>query len=126
MKQNIVAVVEDDPSMLKSIERLLGAYGFATESFDSAEAFLANSGTTQAACIVIDIHLTGISGIELRRRLTASRLNFYVIFITAADDIQIYEEAAEAGCITCLHKPFSANLLINAIRKVPGYDRQYT
>jgi FixJ family two-component response regulator len=125
MQRKVVAIVEDDPSVRKSLERLLSTHGFATESFESAEAFLGRSKTTEAACIVIDIHLTGISGIELRHHLTASRLNFSVIFITAADDEQTHEEAVGAGCIACLQKPFSAELLINAIYKAPGYERSH-
>ncbi len=122
MKQKIVAVVEDDPNMRKSIARLLGTQGFITESFESAEAFLAESRTTEAACLVIDIHLAGISGIELRRRLTAAKLEFSVVFITSADDPQILDEAADVGCLACLQKPFSADLLIGAILKTPAYS----
>src|SRR5262245_4896177 len=78
-----IAVVDDDPSMLKGLVRLLNAHGFGTQAFASAEAFLADSGAGSAACLVLDIHLGGISGIELRRRLTASGSRLPVIFITA-------------------------------------------
>jgi FixJ family two-component response regulator len=112
----VVAVVDDDPTMLKAIERLLRAKGFEVETFDSAEAFLA--GSSKAACLVLDIHLSGMSGIELRRRLIASGSKPPpTIFITALDDEATHKEALAAGCLAYLRKPFLASLLIGAISK---------
>lgn len=117
MRQQVVAIVDDDLGMLKSIERLLKAYDFRTAVFTSAEAFLDGSAVNAAACLVLDIHLAGMSGIELRRRLTASGSNLPVIFISAIDDENVYEEALASGCIAYLRKPFLAHLLIAAINK---------
>jgi FixJ family two-component response regulator len=75
----MIAVVDDDASMLKSIERLLGAYGFATKVFASAETFLDLNAAVNADCLLIDIHLGGMSGIELRHHLTASGCKLPVI-----------------------------------------------
>lgn len=111
----MIAVVDDDPSMLKGIVRLLSAHGFCTQAFASAEAFLNGENARNAACLILDISLGGISGIELRRQLTASGSNLPVIFITALDDEATLRAATDAGCIAYLHKPFPANLLINAI-----------
>lgn len=116
MRQQVVAVVDDDPGMLKSIERLLKAYKFQTATFTSAEAFL-DAPAGAASCLVLDIHLGGMSGIDLRRRLTASGSNLPVIFISAVDDETVHEEAIEAGCVAYLRKPFLAHLLIGAINK---------
>jgi FixJ family two-component response regulator len=66
---------------------------------------------------VLDIHLGGMSGLELRRRLNAVRSTLPVIFITAADDEETQQEAMQAGCVACLRKPFAANLLMNEIGK---------
>jgi FixJ family two-component response regulator len=112
-----IAVVDDDPSMLRGLVRLLAAHGFGTQSFASAEAFLDDAGATSAACLILDIHLGGMSGIELRRRLTASGSRLPVIFITAVDDEATRVEAMAAGCIAYLRKPFPSDQLIGAINK---------
>jgi FixJ family two-component response regulator len=113
----MIAVVDDDASMLKSIERLLGAYGFATKVFASAEAFLDLDAATDVDCLLLDIHLGGMSGIELRRHLTASGCKLPVIFMTAFDDEATRMQAQNAGCIAFLHKPFIADLLLGAIEQ---------
>ena len=117
MRQQVVAVVDDDPGMLRSIERLLKAHKFQTESFASAEAFLDGSAADAATCLVLDIHLGGMSGIELRRRLAASGSGLPVIFISAIDDEAVRQEAVAAGCVAYLRKPFLAQVLIGAITK---------
>jgi FixJ family two-component response regulator len=103
--------------MRKSIQRLLSARGFATEGFHSAEAFLDRLATSHAACLVLDIHLEGMSGIELRRRLTASGSRLPVIFITAIDEEEQEAEAIDAGCVAYLRKPFPADCLLSAINQ---------
>jgi FixJ family two-component response regulator len=116
-RRKLVTVVDDDPGMLKAIGRLLQAKGFDVEVFASAEAFLARSATTEAECLVLDIHLGGMSGIELRRRLVAAGSQLPVIFITALDDEATRKKATEAGCVAFLRKPFPSHLLIDAIEK---------
>ena len=113
----VIAVVDDDSTMLKAIQRVLSAYGFDTQVFSSAEAFLDSRAANEALCLVLDIHLRGISGIELGRRLKAVRSKLPVIFITATDDEVIHREAIELGGIACLRKPFSPDSLIGAINK---------
>lgn len=115
--KKIVAIVDDDPSMLRGIVRLLSAHGFRTQSFESAEAFLHGMGAKKAACLILDIGLGGISGLELRRHLTASGSDLPVIFITARDDEATLREAIEAGCVAYLRKPFAGNQLIGAINE---------
>ena len=115
--RKIIAVVDDDASMLKSIERLLGAYGFTTKTFPSAEAFLDLNTAADADCLLIDIHLGGMSGIELQHHLRGSGCKIPVIFMTAFDDEATRTQAQSAGCVAFLHKPFVANLLIGAIEK---------
>ena len=112
----IVAVVDDDPSMLNAAETLLDAQGFATMVFASAEEFLDRGAVTQVDCLLLDIHLGGMSGIELRRRLKDSGSMLPVIFMTALDDEAMREEALKAGCVGFLRKPFAARQLINAIK----------
>ena len=117
-RPKMIAVVDDDASMLKGIERLLGAYGIATRVYTSAEAFLDLNATADVDCLLVDVHLGGMSGIELRHHLTASGCKLPVIFMTAFDDEATRLQAQTAGCIAFLHKPFAANLLIGAIEQV--------
>lgn len=119
-QKKVVAVVDDDQSMLSAAEELLNAHGFSTIKFSSAEDFLVSGGATAANCLLVDIHLDGVSGIELRRQLKVSHPELPVIFMTALDDDAVRRRALEAGCVTFLHKPFPAHELIEAIeRAVP-------
>ena len=119
----VVAVVEDDAAMRKSIERYLRASDYETISFASAEDFLKNSQIGNAVGLVLDIHLPGISGIELRRRLLDAGSTLPVVFITAYDDEATRTEALAVGCIEYLKKPFDAARLITALRQVTEPDR---
>jgi FixJ family two-component response regulator len=83
MQSKIVAIVEDDSSMLKGLVRLLGAYGFQSAAYESAEAFLECDDARDALCVVLDITLPGMSGIDLRRRLNKIDSRLPVIFMTA-------------------------------------------
>jgi FixJ family two-component response regulator len=113
-QRKIVAVVDDDPDMLRAAEDLLGARGFATIAFASAEDFLDRGAATQVDYLLLDIHLGGMSGIELRRQLRASGSTLPIIFMTALDDETIPELT---GGVTCLRKPFPAHQLFEAIEK---------
>jgi FixJ family two-component response regulator len=113
-----IAVVEDDPSMLQGLNRLLMAHGFHVQRFTSAESFLDDVGRCDAKCVVADIHLGGISGIDLKRRLTSSGSDLPVIFMTAIDNEATRQEAFEVGCVAYLRKPFLAKLLIDAINGI--------
>lgn len=113
MRRKIVAVVDDDASMRIGLERLLQARGFETELFPSAEAFLASASA--ADCLLLDIHLGGMGGFELHRRLSGAGSRLPVIFMTAFDDDAAREEAVSLGCVAYLRKPFAGQLLIDAI-----------
>ena len=119
-RPKILAVVDDEPSMLEATERLLNAHGLVTQVFTSAEEFLIGNASADASCLILDINLGGMSGIELSRRLKASGSQMPIIFITAADDETTRREAMKAGCVTYLLKPFPAHLLIDAICKATG------
>ena len=110
-----VAVVEDNPSMLRSIQRLLNAEGFSVEPFVSAEAFLNGDGWSRASCIVLDVHLPGMSGLELRRQLTALGSSLPVVFITAINDDAPRDAAKQLGCVAYLNKPFAPEALVAAV-----------
>jgi len=114
-----IAVVEDDPSMLRGLNRLLLAHGFRVERFTSAESLLDDIAKCEAKCLLVDIHLGGMSGIDLKRRLSSSGRSTPVIFMTAIDNEATRQEAFDAGCIAYLRKPFLAQLLIDAINSIP-------
>jgi FixJ family two-component response regulator len=114
-RPHTVAIVEDDPRMRRCVERALNLHGFEAELFPSAEEFLGRDPDSRVACLVLDINLPGMSGLELRRRLTAVGSALPVIFITAVDHDTVETAAIEAGCAAYLHKPFSTELLITAV-----------
>src|SRR5258705_11202158 len=115
MDKKVVAIVEDDPSMLKGLQRLLTAHGFVTEAYTSAEKFLERGAESRASCLILDINLGGISGLELRRRLAAAGSRLPVIVMTSGDSETVQTAAIAAGCVAYLHKPFPAGHLMNAI-----------
>jgi FixJ family two-component response regulator len=121
-----ITVIDDEPSVLKATERLLHAKGFEVETFASAEAFLTCGARRPTTCLVLDIKLGGMSGIELRRRLRASNPNLPVIFITGIDREATRKEAMEAGCVAYLQKPFLSHALIEAIERATGSSEDPT
>jgi len=106
--------------MRESTAALLSAFGYGTETFDSAEAFLVAAATSQASCLVTDIQLGDISGVELVHQLKADGYKFPAIFITALDDEWIRSKVAAAGAIALLTKPFPSKALIEAVVKAMG------
>lgn len=113
----LIAVVDDDAATRHSIARLLEAQGYQVTAFESAEEFLASAALSSACGLVLDIHLGGISGFELRRRLSAAGLPLPVVFITAHDDDKTRNEALRLGCIECLQKPFASERLVDALER---------
>ena len=113
----IIAIIDDEPSVLRSLRRLLASHHFRTEVFSSGEAFLARPKTDDVACIVADIHLGGMSGIEVGRRLAARGSTVPIIFTTALDSSAVRREAIAAGCAAYLPKPLAGHELVGAIRK---------
>ncbi len=113
-----VAVVDDDENLCRSFGRLLRAAGIQPIMYPSAEAFLADSKHPQFDCLVLDIELGGMSGLELSRRLTAEGGHPPFIFITAHDDPEGRAEAEAAGCAAYFRKNDSGAEVLEAIRRV--------
>jgi FixJ family two-component response regulator len=110
-----IAIVDDEPSVLRALKRLVEASGLATQIYGSGEEFL-NACSEQIACVVLDINMGGMSGIQTRQYMSARQMDIPVIFITAMDTAVVRQEARSAGCSAYLRKPFSGNVLIEAIR----------
>src|SRR4051794_8027750 len=120
-KQRIaLAIVDDDPGMRDSLEDLLSIHGYRTEVYSSAEEFIRAAITTEASCIVIDIQLGDISGVELARHLSATGFTFPIIFVTGSLEERHRRQALDVGCVAYLQKPFSEIQLLNSITKAIG------
>ena len=115
----LVYVIDDDPSLLRALRRLLCADGFRVCTFSSAEEFL-ESPRASPACLVLDVHLGGLSGLDLQERLLAAGRRIPVVFITAHDDAVTRERAHRAGAIDYLRKPFNDETLIAGIKRALG------
>ncbi|MBV8697493.1 response regulator [Bradyrhizobium sp.] len=116
--QGLVFIVDDDVGILKGIKRLLKQHGFDSALFDSAEAFESCDDFDAAICIILDIQLNGVSGIEVRHRLIDAGIALPVIYITANDNDAVRAAAVKSGCIAYLTKPFAAKSLIEPIERV--------
>jgi FixJ family two-component response regulator len=110
-----IGVVEDDPSFLRALRRLLSGAGFSVATFASAEEFLASDSAGTTACLVLDVNLGGMSGFDLQKRLATAGTPIPTIFITAQDDLAT-RQRAQSG-VAYLRKPFREAALIGAIRQ---------
>jgi FixJ family two-component response regulator len=117
-KRNVIAVIDDNLSVLGALGRLLGTLGYDTELYASAEEFLDPAVTTAAMCLIIDIRLGESCGIELAKHLPNLGLNIPIIFMSANIDESVKRRAAEIGYVAFLVKPFSAEMLIEALAKL--------
>jgi FixJ family two-component response regulator len=114
---NLVLVVDDDAAMLRSLARLLRQFGYASLLFPSAEAFENHGDFDEAVCILLDIHLGDVSGIELRHRLKANGNSVPVIYMTGNDSPAVRMAAHQSGCLAYLTKPFSTRSLMEPIER---------
>lgn len=119
----VVFVVEDDPSLRPALESLIRSVGLRVRAFASAREFLEHSRTSAPACLVLDVRLPGLSGLELQRRLAEDGAPIPIIFITGHGDIPMSVQAMKAGAVEFLTKPFRDQELLDAIRLAIETDR---
>jgi FixJ family two-component response regulator len=112
-----VLVVDDDPGMLRGVQRLLRQQAYEPIVFSSAQAFKSHTDFENAVCVILDINLNDGSGIELRHGLKAAGVSVPVIYITGNESPAVREAALGSGCIAFLTKPFSAQELIEPLKK---------
>ena len=112
----IVGIVDDDESVRMAIRSLLRSLGFKVETFDSAEDLLGSAWLDDIACLIVDLRLPGMSGVDLQRQLLAAKRELPMVFISAHDDPVAQQQALTAGALAFLRKPFSEKALIDAIR----------
>jgi FixJ family two-component response regulator len=120
----MVFVVDDDPSVCRSIERLVQSAGFKVQSFRSAAQFLSQNRPVGPACLVLDVRLPGLSGLDLQRELTNLGIQLPIIFMTAHGDIPMTVRAMKGGAVEFLTKPFRPGRLLGAIRAALERDRK--
>ena len=116
----LVAVIENDQVARHALARLLGAAGFETALFDSAETFIASRPNRALLCLILDVHLTGMSGIDLQWRLRGEGADVPIIVTTGDRADVIRERAEQAGCTAFLWKPFSAETILALIASIAG------
>jgi len=119
----IVFVVDDDPSVRRSIKRLIGSVGLQVELFGSAQEFLLSKRPDAPSCLVLDIRLPGISGLDFQHELAEANIHIPIIFITAHGDIPMTVRAMKAGAVEFLTKPFREQDLLDAIQLALERDR---
>ncbi|CAN5486670.1 response regulator [soil metagenome] len=112
-----VAVVENDPGILKALERLLIAYGYHAETYSAAELFLQRDAEVHLDCLLLDIMLDGMTGLDLQRILHDTGNAPPIIFITGQSDSSTIRQAREMGCVAFLAKPFEARALWEALNQ---------
>lgn len=125
-RQTYVAVVDDDESLCRGLSRLLRAAGIQPVAYPSAEAFLADTKRPSFDCLVLDIQLGGMSGLELHRRLNSSGSTIPVVYITAHDEPGIHEEAQVAGCAAYFRKTAPGEAVLQAIRRAAHLNEERT
>ena len=118
----LITIVDDDLPVRRALRRSIQAAGYTVETFGSAREFLDASPLGRTSCLVLDIHLDGMSGFELAEQLAADCAAIPIIFITAHDDALTRERARQAGVAAYLPKPFDDRVLLEAIRGALGVD----
>ena len=111
----LIAIVDDDDALRNSLDDLLRSIGFRTQDFPSAEAFLRANQTRDTACLILDVRMPGMNGLELQRQLVAANWRIPIIFITSHADDDAQARALAAGAVAFLYKPFHEEDLLNAI-----------
>ncbi len=119
----IVFVIDDDPSVRRAIKRLIGSVGLQVELFGSAQEFLHSKRPDAPSCLVLDIRLPGISGLDFQRQLAEANIHIPIIFITGHGDIPMSVRAMKAGAVEFFTKPFRDQDLLDAIHIAIEQDR---
>jgi FixJ family two-component response regulator len=120
----IVFVVDDDPAIRDALQDLIGSVGVRVQTFGSAKEFLESQRPDAPACLVLDIQLPGLSGLDLQRELAQAGVQLPIIFLTGHGDIPMSVQAMKAGAVEFLTKPFHPQALLAAVRQALARDRR--
>jgi len=121
----VVYVVDDDSAVRESLDSLIRSIGFGVQTFSSAHEFLRSKLPDAPGCLVLDVRLPGLSGLDLQHELTAADIHIPIIFITGHGDIPMSVRAMKAGAVEFLTKPFREQELLDAIAKAIERLQQY-
>src|SRR5205807_7249482 len=119
-KSKVVAIVDDDDLMRSALQGLLKAVGLPARAFASAEEFLQSGQQHDTGCLIADIRMPGMSGLDLQAKLNAQRIRIPTIFITAHGDARMRMQALRAGAVEFLAKPFDDEVLLESVRAALG------
>ena len=122
-RASVVFIVDDDPSVRSSLKFLLSSVGLQVESFESAETFLQRNPPDAPSCLVLDVRLRGLSGLDFQRELAARNIRIPIVFVTGHGDIPMSVRAIKAGAIEFLTKPYRDQDLLDAVRIALERDR---
>ena len=112
----VISVVDDDESLRRSLSNLLRSVGFGVETFASAEEFLRSAQPENTGCLVLDLQMTGMSGLDLLRQLAVRDSRIRVVILTAHGDEETRRRSLQAGAVAFLDKPFHSDALLDAVR----------
>jgi FixJ family two-component response regulator len=111
----LISIVDDDDAVRNSLDDLIRSIGFRTQGFPSADAFLSSNQPRDTACLILDVRMPGMNGLDLQRQIVAANWRIPIIFITSHADDDARARALQAGAVAFLYKPFREEELLNAI-----------
>ena len=114
--KNLISIIDDDESVRRTTTRLIESFGFRAAAFESAEKFLSSHQLNDASCLIVDVRMPGMNGLQLQNQLAARGSRIPIIFITAYDDKESRQRAMQAGAVAFLGKPFTDEQLLQWIR----------
>lgn len=124
MTKNLISVIDDDESVRRTTKLLIESFGFRALDFESAESFLRSGQLQENSCLIVDIQMPGMTGLQLQSYLAAKGCGIPIIFITAYDDNNSRQKAFQAGAAAFLGKPFSDERLLEIIRSALGHGKE--
>jgi len=119
----VIAIVDDDESFRQALERFLGTFAFRVRAFASGEEFLQSSELGRVACLLLDLAMPGMSGLELKQQLRARGLQIPTVFVTAHADDEVEQQLLAAGAIAILPKPVDQQMLLRLVQRIVGEER---
>ena len=111
----LISIVDDDDALRNSLDDLIRSIGFQTQGFPSADAFLSSNQARDTACLILDVRMPGMNGLDLQRQIVATNWRIPIIFITSHADDDARARALQAGAVAFLYTPFREDELLNAI-----------
>lgn len=126
MARNLISVIDDDESVRRTTKLLIESSGYQAAAFESAENLLSSGQLDDTSCLIIDVHMPGMNGLELQSHLAAAGSRIPIIFITAYDDQESRRRAMQAGAVAFLAKPFTDEQLFQTIRSALRHEKDGT